>query len=340
MGQRHKPRSGSLAFYPRKRALKETPSFNTFPVVDSIKPLNFFGFKAGMVEVFGKNVHEKSATFGADVAIPASILEVPPLKVFGIRAYSLNGSILSPLIDVIAEKLDKHLRRKLKHFKLKGAKSLEGKAGEKDVPSKTVSDLEKEISNISKFHLLVHTQPYLTGIGKKKPSVSEIELGGKVEEQLNYAKQKLGQELSISEVFSEKQFVDVKAVTKGKGFQGVVKRFGVKTQRPKAKVSRKIGSIGPWHPATVMWTVARAGQMGYHTRTEYNKRILKIGQNPEEVNPDSGFNNYGKLKNAFVILQGTIPGPSKRLIGLRVNSRPAPSKGFRLEKIDVISAKM
>lgn len=36
--------------------------------------------------------------------------------------------------------------------------------------------------------------------------------------------------------------------------------------------------IGAWHPARVAFSVARAGQKGYHHRTEINKKIYKIGQ--------------------------------------------------------------
>jgi large subunit ribosomal protein L3 len=73
-----------------------------------------------------------------------------------------------------------------------------------------------------------------------------------------------------------------------------------------------------------MWTVAMAGQMGYHKRTEYNKKILKIGEasQVDEVNPKGGFVKYGLVKNGFVVLKGSIPGPSKRLVMLRKAVRP------------------
>ncbi len=338
MGERNKPRSGSMAYYPRKRAAKETPTFKSYPKVSGpVKPLNFLGYKVGMAQAFGKDSHEKSATFGLEVVMPISIIEAPPLKVFGVRAYSKSGYGEDALMDVISDKVDKFLRKKLNHFKLKGKKSQ--KDGKTEEKPNSFEDLEKSKDKITRLHLLVHTQPSLTGIGKKKPSVSELELCGNLEEQFKYAKEKLGNEVLVSDVFSEKQFVDVKAVTKGKGFQGVVKRFGIKTQRPKAKVSRKVGSIGPWHPATVMFTVARAGQMGYHTRTEYNKKILQIGMKPEDINPKSGFPNYGVIKNQYLILQGSIPGADKRIIGLRQNSRPAPKKGAIVNKVESISIK-
>jgi large subunit ribosomal protein L3 len=74
----------------------------------------------------------------------------------------------------------------------------------------------------------------------------------------------------------------------------------------------------------VLYTVPQAGQTGYHQRTELNKMILKIGQKPEDVNPSSGFPSYGFVRTEFVLLKGSIPGPAKRLVKLRLAVRAAP----------------
>ena len=57
-----------------------------------------------------------------------------------------------------------------------------------------------------------------------------------------------------------------------------------------------IGNLGPFSPGYVVSTVPQAGQTGYHQRTEYNKRLLKIGDNPDEINPKGGFLNYGLME--------------------------------------------
>jgi len=41
---------------------------------------------------------------------------------------------------------------------------------------------------------------------------------------------------------------------------------------------RRVGCIGSWHPARVRSTVARTGQLGYHHRTELNKKVYRIGK--------------------------------------------------------------
>jgi large subunit ribosomal protein L3 len=120
--------------------------------------------------------------------------------------------------------------------------------------------------------------------------------------------------------------MDLFAITKGKGFQGPVKRWGIKLlPRKSRKTKRGVAAIGPWKPARVLYTVPRAGQMGYHQRTEYNKRILKIGIDGKEVTPKGGFVRYGEVKGTYIIVDGSLPGPAKRLIRLRYPAR-APKK--------------
>jgi len=303
------------------RAKRQLANFSTYPTIESesSKPINFFGFKAGMTTIFGKNAHEKSVNFGVNTAIPATIIECPPIKIIGARIYKKTTDGLKVLGEATIEKPGKHLREKIKAFKKQGKKKKE--ATTKGSPAgKTYSKfegLEKFKEKIVKVVLLSELQASQTGIGKKKADVAEINLNGTVEQQLAFAKEKFGKEIRINDVFEAQEFIDVKAVNKGKGFQGPVKRFGVKIQRPKAKKHRAVGSIGPWHPATVMWTVPRPGQMGYHTRTEYNKRVLFVENDSKTISPPQGLTNYGVLKSDFIVVVGSVPGPAKRTIALR-----------------------
>ncbi len=307
-----KPRRGSMAYYPRVRAKSIVARVRSWPKVDEVKPLGFAGYKVGMLHVFVKEDNPNSPFFGKEVFKAVTVIECPPLIVVGIRVYEKTPYGYKTLTEVWSPNLPKYIDRV---FTIP-----------KNIPpiEESVKKLEEIKDRIAKVRLIVCTQPWRTGIGKKKPEVFEIEVGGDPKEALKYAIDKLGKELKVNDVFKEGQYVDVIAVTKGKGFQGVVKRFGVKILprwHKHRKGARRIGSIGPTKPA-VMFTTPRAGQMGFHQRTEYNKRILKIGDNPDEINPKSGFKHYGIVRNQYILLEGSVPGPPKRLIKLRFPIRP------------------
>ncbi len=332
MASYNAPRKGSMAFYPRVRARKQTPTIKAKG--SEAKALSFLGYKVGMTQVIGKDTHKGSITFGQSVSLPVTIVEVPEIKVLGIRAYIKEDQGHFVLSDVLSDTFEKEIDRKINNFKKKSEKN---KTKEEKNKKYTIEDFEKEIEAIEYFTLLVNTTPKTIDL-KKKPEIVEVNIGGKKDEQLNYAKSVLGKEIKFEDVFNEGTFLDIKAVTKGKGFQGVIKRFGIKQQRPKSKKRRVVGSISPWHPATVMFTVARAGQMGYHNRTEYNKKILKISDKIDEVN-GTGFSGYGKVSGKYIIISGSIPGPAKRCIAMRKSFRPEKTSGIKLQTIDTIIKK-
>jgi len=167
----------------------------------------------------------------------------------------------------------------------------------------------------------------------------EIACGGKdLKEKEDYAKSLLGKELRVSDVFKVGEFVDASGVTAGRGWQGPVKRFGIAVQRRKATGKRRhVGTLGPFHPAIVAYTVPQAGQMGYHTRTEFNKMIIKIGADGREITPKSGFPHYGIVKNEYVLVRGSVPGPAKRLVKLRVAVRQPEPKDVKLTMVSTES---
>lgn len=73
--------------------------------------------------------------------------------------------------------------------------------------------------------------------------------------------------------------------------------------------------------------------MGYHQRTEFNKKIIKVGTEGSEVTPRGGFLNYGEVRNTYVLVHGSVPGPTKRLIRFRDATR-MPKKADN-EAVDV-----
>ena len=312
----HKPRSGSLQFWPRKRARRIYPNIRRYPDVKEAKPLLFAGYKAGMTRVISVGTKKNAPTYGEVMSKSVTVIEVPPLFVAGARFYREIEERMEAIGEVYSDNIPKNFKEVLNTSKRK----LEEFEGADDV------------------RLIVATQPFSAGLSKKKPDVFEVGLGGTFEEKMNYVKEKLGKNLDISEVFEEGEYVDVIAVTKGKGFQGVVKRYGVKIRgRKDEQHHRQIGIMGPRGVARVLYTVPQPGQMGYHRRTEYNKYIVKIGDNPDEVNPKGGFIRYGLVRSKYVLLRGSVPGPKKRLVMMRKSIRGKGKRRVEIQEIETYS---
>jgi len=284
-----------MAHRPRKRAKSQNASVCWQPAEEK-RVLGFPGYKVGMSHVSHIDQTESPAK-GQEVVSAVTVVEVPPMIVYGVRCYDKMNSIG----DILTE--DEKIRKVL------------------GIKSKNKPEFKEE--EVEHVRLLVYAQPDKTSARGKHVESMEIGCGGKdSKEKLEFAKSLLGKEVKISEVFKPGEFVDIIAVTKGKGWNGPVKRFGTALQRRKATNKRRhVGCLGAFRPGYVMYTAPQAGQMGYHKRTEINKEILKLGTNVDEINPSSGFTKYGFVRNDYVVLRGSVPGPVKRMVKLRLAVR-------------------
>ena len=256
MPKAHKPRSGSMQVWPRVRAKRIYASVSNWNKKQGLSLLGFAGYKAGMTHIL-TTATEKNKVY--NINIPATIIECPPLKPLSLRFYKQTpyGSVV--VSQLFSKNLDKELARKI------------------TIPKKTN---DKVTENFSELRLTVYTQPKLTGIGKKKPEIFEIGLNTDLET----AKSLLNKDIKVSEVLKIGQFIDTRAITKGKGFQGPVKRFGVSLKSHKSEKKRRaVGNLGPTSPRKVHRNVPQTGQMGFHQRTDYNKLILKIGKQTKKL---------------------------------------------------------
>jgi len=176
-----------------------------------------------------------------------------------------------------------------------------------------------------------------------------------MEEKVKFAEGLLERSVPIAGVFAQDEVVDVISVTKGKGFKGVVSRWGVKKlPRKTHRGLRKVACIGAWHPARVSWAVPRAGQKGFHNRVEVNKKVYRIGRasrsaggkisningstefdlTQKSINPLGGFPGYGLVNEDFIMLKGSVAGPRKRPITIRKSLHVQTSRAA-LEKISL-----
>ena len=309
MARRSKPRAGSKGYYPRVRARSIIPKFKTFKKTDDLKILNIYGYKVGMCHIMALNKHKGSPLNNHRQAISTTIMEFPPLTIFGIRFYEKQGTVLKALKDfVLKDKADKEVFRVIKGLKRQ----------KKNINYDEIKKYFEENKNkITEIRFIAHTNPKLTTLPKKKPEVVELYTSGNLDDIFKMFSEKLGKELNIDEVFEEQLYLDAKAITTGKGFQGAIKRFGIKRRvRKSEKGVRRVGTFGPWHPPLIMHTLPMPGQMGFHNRTVLNIKLLKI-LNSSKINKKSGFKRYGIVKTKAGLIAGSIPGPVKRIVEFR-----------------------
>jgi large subunit ribosomal protein L3 len=300
-----RPRHGSLAYLPRGRSSRFLPRVKHWPDGRD-GPLGFVAFKVGMTAVHFIDNRPGSPTQGSEVRSAATVIAAPPLKVIGLALYGKEEGRLVDVGRIWSPEFSEEVKRRNKTFN----------------PSLGPEKVDELREKVAEVRLIVATQPRLVGLGKK-PLITEIKIGGDVESALRKGLELLGKELRLSDVFKEGEFVDVIGVTKGKGFQGVVKRYGVSIlQRKSRKTRRGVAAIGPWNPHYVMYTVPRSGQMGYHRRTEFNKRLLKISSDTQAVNPASGWHRFGIIRTEYAVVEGSLPGTPKRPLILRIAAKP------------------
>lgn len=311
MSHPHRPRRGSIAYSPRVRARCEIPRVRAWPLQKQPKLLGFAGYKAGMTHIIMTDDIPNSLTSGMEISVPVTIMEAPPMRVAAIRVYNNTTYGANAIAEVWTTELDKELNRAMTVPK------------KHDLPT-ALAKIEHLIKDgVAKdLRVIMYTLPEkVTGIPKKKPEIMENNIGGTdLKARFEYAKTLLGKSVSISDVFNNGDIIDVLAITIGKGLQGPVKRWGIQIQKSKhsrAGSVREIGTLGPWHPSHVNWRVPQLGQTGYHQRTEFNKRIMQIGKDGKAVTSEGGFLNYGVIRNDYIIIKGSVPGPIKRLVRLR-----------------------
>lgn len=349
------PRCGSLAYLPKRRTRHHRGRVRHFPKDDASKPVHltaFCGYKAGMTHVVkhferreGKKLIKK------DIVQSASIVECPPMKVVGLVGYIETPRGMRQLSTVWAANLDNDVKRRFyKNWVAAKKKAFSKYADRYKEDDKSKRSIKRDLERIKKYckvvRVLCATQVRKLNFRQVKSHVMEIQVnGGSVAQKVDWAYGKFEQEVAVGEVFAENEVIDTIGVTKGKGTQGVIKRFGVtRLPRKTHRGLRKVACIGAWHPAAVKWTVARRGQLGYHSRTELNKKIYRLGAGAvrgvtnnattaddaieKNITPLGGFSHYGEVNQDFLLLKGGVMGCRKRPLVLRKSIFPT-TKGWQ-----------
>jgi hypothetical protein len=144
-----------------------------------------------MTHVFMINDTSGSSDFGKEVARPATVVEVPPIIVWAIRAYKRDSYGLHSFTEAWMKELPKDLERALTPPKNQDRKQ-------------ALKKVEENLDKIAEFRILVATQPRLASVPKKKPDLMEIKVAGATtQEQFEYVKELLGKIVSATDIFSQ-----------------------------------------------------------------------------------------------------------------------------------------
>jgi large subunit ribosomal protein L3 len=310
---------GSLQYWQKRRAYRRLPRVRNY-FSDSKEPsiVGIVGYKAGMthatVAIAGKQEEARACT----------IIEVPRIEAYGIRLYKKERGT--------------GYKKILKEFHDKNSAQRAGVKKSDDYNAESAKALLSETVDVS---VLMAAYPKGMATGQHHPDRFESHISGKdIAKKFELANGILGKEIKPGDIFKEGEHTDIITITKGKGWAGVIKRFGVARLNHKATQKiRHVGVLGSFGIGRVLYSVPQSGQLGFNYRTEQNKRILKIGrkEDVESINPKSGFINYGKVKSDFIIIDGSVGGPAKRLVRIRKSITNVDSKGIKEAKVTYIA---
>jgi len=348
-----------MGFCPRKRAVHHRGRIRSFPKDDASKAVHltaFMGYKAGSTHILrevnrvGSRLHKK------ETVEMVTIIETPPLVVVGLVGYVQTPRGLRTLTSVWSQHLSETVKRRFYKNWYRAKKKAFDRYAARLADDKN-KEIEDELKRMKKYcqviRVLAHTQIRKVGLRQKKAHLMEIQVnGGSVEDKVNYGFGLFEKKVPVDSVFSQNDMIDIIGVTKGKGFEGVITRFGTaQLPRKTHRGLRKVACIGAWHPPRVRSTVARAGQHGYHHRTEINKKVFRVGAaaigedkkfnpnastatdlTPKAITPLGGFPHYGEVNEDYVMVKGCVVGPKKRVLTLRKSLIPQV-KRVALEEI-------
>src|SRR3989304_7262814 len=109
-----RPKRGSRAFWPRKRAKRIYPRVTRYPQEEKTKVLGFAGYKVGMAHAMILDNRKGSPSFGQEITTPVTILECPPIRAVGFRAYSSTPMGLRGVGEVWSADLPKEMSGKMR----------------------------------------------------------------------------------------------------------------------------------------------------------------------------------------------------------------------------------
>jgi large subunit ribosomal protein L3e len=166
-----------------------------------------------------------------EVVEAVTILETPPLIVIGVVGYIETPKGLRTIGTVWAQHISDEARRRFYKRWYSSKKKAFTQYSKKYTEKK--ASIDKELDKLKKYskvvRAIVHTQMRRVNIGQKKAHLAEIQVnGGTAADKVNFVVNYFEKQVPIDGVFAENEQIDVIGATKGKGFKGVVSRWGTK----------------------------------------------------------------------------------------------------------------
>ena len=312
---------GSLQYWPRKRARKRLPRIrNSRKTADTPGLSNIVGYKAGMCQL---NLIDDSDSPSKSLEVnrACTIIEIPKTELYGIRFYKRNS--ITKYLGSSDEVLNAELCKKI------GMKNIENN----ELKLEAFKGKLKDYVDVS---ALLVAYPKTVSVEQHKPVRFEAKIiANDIAQKFEIASGLLGKEVKAIDIFKNGEFIDVTSISKGKGWSSAIKRHHIARLDHKAtQKTRHMGVLGSYGMGRVLYSVPHSGQLGFNYRTEYNKRLLKISS--DKLDKKQGFRNYGSINSDYIIIEGSIPGPAKRLVRLRKTLRNKNKNGIKEPKINEI----
>ena len=219
MAKRSHPRRGSMAFSPRKRSARHFGHVKSWPETDAseVRVQGFAGWKAGMTHIMARDLNPRSNSAGQEIRIPVTVVEVPKMRVLGVRGYKMTpyGKQAAGEAWVDAEQITEAFPQLFRRMHNNAMK---------------VHDSEKHLdalgeADLVEVRIIAATQPHsITGTPSKTPEVMELGLvGGDTAAKLEWAKENLlGDELIGALIVEKSLSAPLKKIASNAGQNGAV----------------------------------------------------------------------------------------------------------------------
>ena len=266
------PRHGSLGFLPHRHNSRHHGKIKSLPKDDPSKPVHltaFLGYKGAMTHIVWEVDRPGSKVNKKEVLEAVTIVETPPMVVVGIVRYVETPRGLWTFMTIFVEHISDECKRQFYKKWHKSKKTTFTKYCEKWQDDTGKKQLENDFNSMKNYcqaiRMIVHTQMSLLPLCQKA-HLMEIQVnGGTVAENQDWAQEKLEQQVPVNQMLGQDGMIDVISVTKGKGYKGVTSCWQTKKLPQKThRGLHKVAWIRAWNPACAAFSMARAGQKGYH----------------------------------------------------------------------------